>query len=107
MCFALFFAFCCNFVATLGDVFGRASDSFTRAQLSRVVSVDPVERLAVELIDTVCSQPQIAPTVRVDGHDALARKPVSNRIVIATARAACNCSVTNQNSGSQRCPPLF
>ena len=38
--------------------------------------MDPVERLSVELEHTVPSQPQIAPTVLVDGHDALARKPV-------------------------------
>ena len=49
------------------------SDSFTGAQLLRVVSVDPVERLSIELEHTVPTQPQIAPTVLVDGHDALAR----------------------------------
>ncbi len=43
---------------------------------SATASVDPVERLSVELVDAVPTQPQIAPTVLVDGHDALARKPV-------------------------------
>ncbi len=38
--------------------------------------MDPVERLTIELIDAIPTQQQIAPTVRVDGHDALARKPV-------------------------------
>ncbi len=53
-----------------------------RGRQVRVVSVDPVERLSVELEHALPSQPQIAPTVRVDGHDALALKPVFFREVL-------------------------
>ena len=38
--------------------------------------MDPVERLSVELIYALATQPQITPTVGVDGHDALAGKPI-------------------------------
>ncbi len=50
MCFAFS-------LLSVGQQFGRASDSFTRAQLSPVVSVDPVERLSFELEHAVAAEP--------------------------------------------------